>query len=123
MGSGRTGGTRRRATPVTTRVAGQDAGAVVLAELARHLVAASHASHTTPEQTADRAPNRAGAQLARHNPAQEARARASWARTLRIQAGHSARRLPYLATGVTYAAGWGAWSVTELAAAAAGPAG
>jgi hypothetical protein len=101
--------------------AGEDAGAQVLAELARQLVAASRAA--TQHETTTHDLGRAGAALQRREPLAEARARASWERALRIRAGQDARRLPYLATGATYAAGWAAWGAAELADAAAGPAG
>lgn len=45
------------------------------------------------------------------------------ARNTRIDRGRRARRLPYAATGVTAAAGYGAWGLSELAQLAAGPAG
>lgn len=126
MARGRSGGTRRSSgritpTPASMRgAAGEDAGAQVLAELARHLVAASRAAQ---QETTTHDLGRAGAALQRREPLAEARARASWERTLRIRAGQDARRLPYLATGATYAAGWVAWGAAELADAATGPAG
>ncbi len=91
----------------------------VLAELARHLVAASQTAAAATAQAA-RPP---AATIARRDTAEIARARASWDRSMRIQAGHHARRLPYLATAATYGAGWGAFGIAELAEVAAGPAG
>lgn len=44
-------------------------------------------------------------------------------RTLRIEQGRRARRMPYVATAATAAAGYTAWGVGELAAVAAGPLG
>jgi hypothetical protein len=120
MGKGRSGGTPRRVTPTAvgaTARPGEDAGAAVLAELARHLVAASQ---TAQRRDVEPAGPRKGGALMRRDSAEQARARASWERTLRVQAGQQARRLPYLAT---WAAGWTAWGAAELAAAAAGQVG
>jgi hypothetical protein len=89
----------------------------VLAELAQHLVAASRRSKQPAPEAAP------GTELVRKNPAEVQRVRAGVERSLRIEAGRRARRLPYLATAAIAASGYAAWGTTELAAALAGPAG
>ncbi|MBO0849544.1 MAG: hypothetical protein J2P20_08785 [Pseudonocardia sp.] len=85
----------------------------MLGELAKHLVAAAK----------DRDAREPGRELVRRSPGEVARLRAGADRSLRIEAGRKARRLPYVYTGVTAAAGYSAWGGAEFAEALAGPAG
>jgi hypothetical protein len=105
----------RGAGAATGTVANPEASAAVLAELAKHLVAASKQAQSHGDAS--------GAKLVRQSPAEAARLKTGFERAMRIETGRRARRLPYLATAATMAAGYTAWGAVELAQAAAGPAG
>ena len=113
---GRRGGEARRGAGASGLR--EDQQSRVLAELAEHLAAAARA---TPAPEAD-TPGPAG-QLVRRNPGEVERLKAGLDRSMRIAARAEARRLPYLATAGTAAAGWVAWGGAQLAEVLGGPAG
>jgi hypothetical protein len=90
----------------------------VLVEVARHT--ATTADATTAQAPAP-GPRRVAGPSARSR-GELARLSAGIERERRIEAGRRARRLPYLATAATAAAGYGAWGATALTDTALGPA-
>lgn len=91
----------------------------VAAEVVRVLLgAAQQASPVPASQPPKVLPRRAG-----KSGAQLAHLRADAERSMRIEAGRRARRLPYQATAATAGAGYAAWGLTELADIVSGPAG
>ncbi|HEY2203719.1 MAG TPA: hypothetical protein VGH99_04470, partial [Pseudonocardia sp.] len=92
-------------------------------ELGRALLAAVHQTTQSTDQPAQAGAARVVPSRSTRSPAEVARVRAGVERSMRIEVGRRARRLPYLATAATAATGYTAWGAAELGEAAAGPAG